>query len=120
MHAHILGIGIKGRFDYTTCHTLQVEEEVIDLCSSNSDSDSDCLQFSPIKANPIQILKRVIPNVRNVDYLDWQSKTLPIIARPLQGLSVLQLFTLMVGTVRICLRKPTSVTCNSVFVIDLS
>ena len=79
----------------------------------------------PIKAknDPIQILKRVIPNVRNVDYLDWQSKTLPIIARPLQGLGVLQLFTLMVGTVprdRICLRKPTSVTCNSIFVIDLS
>ena len=44
-------------------------------------------------------------------------------ARPLEGLSVNQLFTLMIGTIppnRICYRKPTSITYSSAFVIDLS
>ena len=46
-----------------------------------------------------------------------------MLAHPLQGLTVNQLFTLMIGAVpadRICHRKPTSVTYSSVFVIDLS
>ena len=39
------------------------------------------------------------------------------------GLSVLQLFTLAIGSVpanRICCRKPTAVTYSSVFVVDLT
>ena len=68
-------------------------------------------------------IKQLIPNVSNDDYHDPTTRRVPVLARPLQGLSVTQLFTLMIGTVpanRICHRKPTSVTCNSVFVVDLS
>ena len=46
-----------------------------------------------------------------------------MLAHVSQGLTVTQLFTLMIGTIpagRICHRKPTSVTYSSVFVIDLS
>ena len=68
------------------------------------------------------IVRQIVPNVSD-DYHDPVTKTLPVLARPLQGLSVNQLFTLMFGTVpqdRICSRKPTSVIYSSVFVVDLT
>lgn len=113
-----------------------MQPEVIDLCSStNSSSGEDEMIFSPIKPktesppskakcdDPINVIKQIIPNVKDNDYHDTENKYVPIIARPTQGLSVDQLFTLMIGTLppdRICHRKPTSVTYNSAFVVDLS
>ena len=109
--------------------------EVIDLCSESDSSPSDnsdeegSLILSPIKAkattteDPCQVIKKLIPNMTDDDYHDPATKSIPVLARPLQGLSVTQLFMLMIGTVpadRICHRKPTSVTYNSVFVVDLS
>ena len=101
--------------------------EVIDLCSTtscSSDEESSGLTFSPVKAKTSSkyessgsecdlsdIVRQIVPNVSD-DYHDPVTKTLPVLARPLQGLSVNQLFTLMIGTVpqdRICSRKPTSV-----------
>ena len=67
-------------------------------------------------------IRQIIPDVCN-DYHDPEMKTLPILAQPSQGLTVHQLFTLMIGTVpadRICSRKPTSVRYGSVFIVDLS
>ena len=69
------------------------------------------------------VIKQVIPNVDDDDYHDPATQCVPVLARPVQGLSVNQLFTLRVGTVpadRICHRKPTSVPYSSVFVVDLS
>ena len=118
---------------------MQVQPEVIDLCSTTSTSsdedDNEVMTFSPVKpktdsppfsdtkCDPIDVLKQTIPSVRDNDYHDPEVKSIPVIARPTQGLSVHQLFTLMIGTLpsdRICRRKPTSVTYNSVFVVDLS
>ena len=65
----------------------------------------------------------MIPNVNDEDYHDPATQSPPVLARPKQGLTVNQLFTLMIGTVpsdRICHKKPTSVTYSSVFVVDLS
>ena len=111
----------------------QIQPEIIDLCSSSSScGEGDDLSFSPVKPkikcdpspkNPSEIIKQVIPNVDDDDYHDPATRCVPVLARPVQGLSVNQLFTLMVGTVpadRICHRKPTSVTYSSVFVVDLS
>ena len=73
--------------------------------------------------HPLEIIERVIPHVtESGDYHDVE-RSIPVLARPLRGLSVTQLFTLMIGTIpadRICQRKPTSVTYSGVFVIDLS
>ena len=46
---------------------------------------------------------------------DAATKCLPVLERPLQGLNVTSLFTLMIGVVpdnRICCRKPSSMTYN--------
>ena len=113
--------------------------QVIDLCSTTSTSsgkdENEIMIFSSVKpktesppsietkSDPIDVIKQMIPNVRDNDYHDPEVKSIPVIARPTQGLSVDQLFTLMIGTLpsdRICRRKPTSVTYNSVFVVDLS
>lgn len=106
--------------------------EVVDLCSSSTSGNDDThkdLSLSPVKpktttecTNPTDVIRLLIPNVTD-DYHDPITRQLPILARPLDGLNVNQLFTLMIGTVppnRICYRKPTSVTYSSVFVIDLS
>ena len=115
---------------------MQAQPEVIDLCSTTSSSsgEDEITIFSPIKpktesplsktkCDPISVLKQIIPSVKENDYHDPESKLVPVIARPTQGLSVDQLYTLMIGTLpsdRICHRKPTSVTYNSIFVVDLS
>ena len=84
------------------------------------------MEWPPSKAkcdDPINVIKQVIPNVKDNDYHDTENIYVPIIVRPMQGLSVDQLFTLMIGTLpsdHICHRKPTSVTYNSAFVVDLS
>ncbi len=88
------------------------------LGTSPNSSNSSNSEF-----DPSEIIRQIIPNVRDHDYYDSETQTLPILARPLHGLTVSQLFTLMIGTVprdRICSRKPTSVRCSSVFVVDLS
>ena len=107
--------------------------EVIDLCSSsNSENDSTddesvCIAepFSPIKAEPCttKLNDIGIPNICVDEYHDKETCNVPILARPANGLSVKQLFQVMVGEVpqdRICRRKPTGVTYSSVFVVDLS
>ena len=80
--------------------------------------------LSPVKAkvipteDPSEVIKQLIPNITNDNYHDPARRSVPVLAHPLQGLSVAQLFTLMIGTVPancICHRKPTSVTYNSVF-----
>ena len=101
-----------------------------DSSSSNSSSDCESLQslvFSPVKPkieeSPVEALKQIIPNVNEDDYHDATARCIPVLARPLQGLNVTQLFTLMLGKIpadRICKRKPTSVTYSSVFIIDLT
>ena len=82
--------------------------------------------FSPAKvkveSGPSTIIDRVIPNV-STDYHDPESRTIPILARPVQALTATQLFQLMIGAIpqnRVCHRKPTGVTYGSVFVVDLS
>ena len=98
------------------------------MCSLSGSNDEESLILSPVKAkattteDPSQVIKQLISNVNDDDYHDPATRSVPVLARPLQGLSVTQLFTLMIGTVpanRICHRKPTSVTYNSVFVVDL-
>ena len=80
--------------------------------------------FPPIKASAVtsnSILH--IPNICDEDYHNPETRKIPILARPLQGLSVTQLFHLMKGTVpdkSICHQKPTAVRYSSVFVMDLS
>ena len=124
---------------------------MIDLCSSSDDnnngssdecSSDECYSklcnFFPIKPKtvtsltlkdersndertPIDIIRSIIPNVTDDDFHD-ESKRIPVLSRMPEGLSMHQLFTLMIGTVpadRICHRKPTAVTYSSVFVIDL-
>ena len=107
---------------------MQAQLEIIDLCSttSNSNSEDEITVFLPIKpttesppSKPTcdDVIKQLIPNVMDNDYHDVENKFVPVIARPTQGLTVEQLFTLMIGTLpsdRICHRKPTSVTYNSV------
>ena len=114
------------------------DHEVINLCSSSDSSEDDvshAFEFSPVKPkvtinldssssefDPSEIIQHIIPNVLIDDYHDPMSETLPVLARPSQGLSVHQLFTLMLGTVpadKICSRKPTSVHYSSVFVVNL-
>ena len=85
-----------------------------DSCSSNSSSDSESLQslvFSPVKPkieeSPTDVLKQIIPNVNDNDYYDATARFLPVLARPVLGLNVNQLFTLMLGKIpadRICQR----------------
>ena len=80
------------------------------------------LDSSSSEFDPSEIIQHIIPNVLIDDYHDPMSETLPVLARPSQGLSVHQLFTLMLGTVpadKICSRKPTSVHYSSVFVVNL-
>lgn len=57
------------------------------------------------------------------DYYDAETRTLPVLARPIEGLAVTQQLTLMIGSVPsdpICKRRPTGITQNSVYVVDLS
>ena len=57
------------------------------------------------------------------DYHDPETRKVPILARPTHGLSVTQLFQLMVGIIPdncVCYQKPSGVTYSSVFVVDLS
>ena len=116
---------------------------MIDLCSTEDVDDEDDdknLALSPIKpriskhpkkkhkgssvSDPLEIIKQVIPHVtESGDNHDAGERSIPVLARPLQGLTVTQLFTLMIGAVpadRTCHRKPTSVTYRRVLVIDLS
>ena len=112
------------------------DDEVIDLCSMDEEKDPDCVIFPPVKPklteaspesnssefDPDEVIRHVIPNVCD-DFHDPSTKAVPILARPQQGLTVDQLFALMVGAVpadRICSRKPTSVRFSAVFVVDLS
>ena len=122
--------------------------DVIDLCSTSSgeedndfSSNSIC-NFSPVKSktervnsgsqdgqsdisvdnDPEFVIKSLIPNVNDDNYHDFE-QNIPVLSRTRDGLSVLQLFTLMIGSVpadRICCRKPTAVTYSSVFVVDLT
>ena len=101
------------------------EHEIIDLCSTSSDEEATITRFSPVKSQlaPIDIVKEMIPSVRDDDYHDPQTKRLPVLSRTVSGLGVTQLFTLTIGSVppnKICTCKPTSVTYSSVFVVDLS
>ena len=121
---------------------------MINLCSSSDEAgsisgDDGCLtilsDFSPIKpktaqtrdssyrdmetnnCDPKDAIKSTIPSVIDDDYHD-EAQLLPILSRTLEGLTILQLFTLMIGAVpgdRICRKKPTAITYSSVFVIDL-
>ena len=71
--------------------------------------------------DPKDVIKSIIPSVIDDDYHD-EAGLLPILSRTLEGLTVLQLFTLMIGAVpadRICRKKPIAITYSSVFVIDL-
>ena len=57
------------------------------------------------------------------DYHDPSTRRVPVLAQPPHGLSVKQLFQLMIGTLpenRICQQKPIGVKYSSVFVVDLS
>ena len=126
---------------------------MIDLCSTSSGSTSsgeeDCdfssnsiCNFSPVKSktvhvnsvsqdgqndinveqDPESVIKNLIPNVDDDDYHDFE-QNIPALSRIRDGLSVLQLFTLMISSVpadRICCRKPIGVTYSSVFVVDLT
>ena len=103
---------------------------MINLCSSDSSSDESCIitqDFSPMKAkpepSPNSLIDHLIPNVGKNDYHDPGVHMLPILARPFQGLSVPQLFQLMIGSVpmdRICYRKPTGVVFCCGFVLHYS
>ena len=69
------------------------------------------------------IIKSLLPNVDDDDdYHDFE-QNVPVLSRTTEGLSVLQLFTLMIGSVPgkcISCRKLTAVTYSSVFVVDLT
>ena len=57
------------------------------------------------------------------DFHDPAIQSLPILTRQPSGLTVTQLFNVMVGTIpqeKICKRKPTGVTYSGVFVVNLS
>ena len=78
---------------------------------------------SPLKSDPADVIKQIIPNVNDNDYHDPTVKSVLVLARPKLGPTVNQLLTLMLRTLPvdwICHRKPTSVTYNGVFVVDLS
>ena len=104
-------------------------------------SHSICNNFSPVKSkthvnsasqdgrndftaehNPETVIKSLIPNVDDNNYHDFE-QSVPVLSRTKDILSVLQLFTLMIGSVpanRICCRKPTAVAYSSIFVVDLT
>lgn len=92
-----------------------------------SSGDDDITMFSPVMPetklqDPADTIKEVIPDFTDNIYHD-PMKSIPVLATPKLGLTVNQLFILMIGTLpvnRICHRKPTSVTYNAVFVVDLS
>ena len=95
--------------------------------SSSDSADSDCViveTFCPIKASAAASNSALqIPNTCDEDNHDPETRKIPILARPLQGLSVTQPFQLMVGIVpgkSVCHKKPTGVRYSSVFVVDLS
>ena len=80
--------------------------------------------MSPIKAKSSPVcIDLLIPNMNEDDYHDPSTRRVPVLARPPHGLSVKQLFQLMIGTLpenRICQQKPVGVKYSSVFVVDLS
>ena len=63
------------------------------------------MSSSPLKdrecnddCTPMDIIKGIIPNVHENDFHD-ESKCIPVLSRMSEGLSVFQLFTLMIGAV---------------------
>ena len=82
--------------------------------------------MSPIKAksSPFCVdLSLLIPNMMMDDYHDPSTCKVPVLARPPHGLSVKQLFQLIVGSLPehlICHQKPVGVRYSSIFVVDLS
>ena len=75
-----------------------------------------------VERDPEIIIKSLLSNVDDDDYHDFE-QNVPVLSRTTEGLSVLQLFTLMIGSVpanRICCRKPTAVTYSGVFVVDFT
>ena len=74
------------------------EHEIIDLCSTSSDEEATITRSSPVKSQlaPIDIVKEMIPSVRDDDYHDPQTKRLPVLSRTVSGLGVTQLFTLTI------------------------
>ena len=112
-------------------------DDIIDLCSSSSECSSSEFSstddesvsivetFPPVKARPAvcHLSDIAIPNVCVGEYHDKETRAIPIMARPANGLLVKQLFQIMIGEVPsncVCHRKPTGVTYSSVFVIDHS
>ena len=106
---------------------------MINLCSTTSESsgEDEITIFSPVKpetklpvkSDSADVVKQILPIVNHNDYHDPTVKSLSVLAMPKLGLTVNQLFTMMIGTLPadcICHRKPTSVTYNGVFVVDLS
>ena len=87
-------------------------------------AQTSALSYQDMETNncdPKDVIKSIIPSVIDNDYHD-EARLLPILSRTLEGLTVLQLFTLMIGAVpgdRICRKKPTAITYSSIFVIDL-
>ena len=81
--------------------------------------------MSPIKAKSSPFcadLSLLIPNMITDDYHDPLTRKVLILARPPHGLSVKQLFQLMVGSLPehlICHQKPVGVRYSSVFVVVL-
>jgi len=108
------------------------QEDTIELDSSsgsdgNSSDINSCIiveSFSPIKASSVASNSFIqIPNMCDEDYHDPETCKVPILAKPKHGLSVTQLFQLMVGIVPdncVCYQKPSGVTYSSVVVVDLS
>ena len=61
-------------------------------CDSTKSVSEDS---SSSTCDPSEIIKQSIPTVKDNDYHDSFTRNLPVLAQPLQGLSVSQLFTLM-------------------------
>ena len=74
------------------------------------------------KYDPKSIITSLIPDVVDEEFHDFE-QTVPVLSRTTVGLSVMQLFTLMIGSIPadyICCKKPTAVKYSSIFVVDLA
>ena len=71
------------------------ETEIIDLCSTSSDEEA-AITFSPVKSQlaPIDIVKDMIPSVKDDDYHNPETKRL---SQTANGLGITQLFTLTIA-----------------------
>lgn len=99
------------------CSFSPVKSKTVHVNSATQDGQDDII----VEHNPESVIKSLIPKVDDNDYHDFE-QNVPVLSRTRDGLSVLQLFTLMIGSVpadRICCRKPTAVTYSSV-VVDLT